>query len=111
MMVRSRLATLALAGTLGLASGCTCFTERLSERPLLSRLFGRNSHNGECVESASPVYDGSMMDNSGPVLMAPSTCAPMAPQQNMPLLASPPRRFVPEAQPQFSQPQSSGPQQ
>ena len=106
-MVRSRLASLALAASLGLAGGCA----NLCERPLMGRLFHHHD-NAATVESAAPCCEGPILGDAGTFVVSPGNGAgpggfqPLTPQPMPPQLAPTPRISpIPQSQPFPAPPQ------
>src|SRR5205823_9867979 len=98
LMVRVRLATVAVAAGLGLVCGCL----NLTHRPLLDRLRCGPAAAGECCETgAAPACEGPVLDAGAPVLVpgAPGGVIgpPLTPQNGAPALTPTPR-LVPQPQ-------------
>src|SRR5262245_20085756 len=101
LMVRLRLASVAMAASLGLVCGCLT----LPPCPLLGRLRCRPAPAGECCEAgAAPACEGPMLD-PGPAFVPPlgspgaMVNPSLAPQNGVPSLAPAPR-LVPQPQAQ-----------
>jgi hypothetical protein len=96
-MFRTRIATLALAAGLGMASGCCC----LADHPLLNFARSRcSSCCSECEVGCSPCCNGPGLDGAGPLMVPPSgpavdyTIPPLPPQNGL----APQPRLVPQPQ-------------
>jgi len=98
-MVRTRMTSLVLAGSLALSAGCQ---NSLCERPLLGRFFGNGQSESCCPDQGELIYDGpALPDNGGPLLPG-STLTPPTPLTSPPPPAAgtPPPPLRPQAQPQ-----------
>jgi hypothetical protein len=94
-MFPKRLATLAVAASLGLLTGCCSLSE--------CSWFHR-SRSAACPEcdgfdgGIGPAVDGPVVEEAGPTAGPPVPVAP-APREVMPPLEAPPPRLAPQAQP------------
>lgn len=100
-MVRTRLTTLLLTGSLALSAGCQT---SLSDRPMFQRFFGNRCCEDACCPEEGGgelIYDGPAMPEGGPILpggtLTPPT--PLMPTPPPPT-ATPQPPLRPQAQPQ-----------
>jgi hypothetical protein len=100
-MLRLRLARVAVAAGLGLASGC----QHMTKPPLLGRFWSSPAPVSEgCGMGSGPVLEGPVLGGTAPLMTVPAVPAPLGaptltPESGAPTLAPPPR-LVPQPQAQ-----------
>ncbi len=86
-MFRLRLATVAVAASLGLVSGCLC----LPCGPLFGWLHPSSWSPDCCETGALPDSQGAILDDCGPAIVAPGPQGIVPPQDTMPDVGPMPR--------------------